>query len=266
MANKLGEQIKKLRKSRGISQEALARLLGVSFQAVSKWETGVTMPDISLVPAMASFFGVSTDELFDYNTLKNERKIEEICRSAAKIMRDDPARAEILLRDGLTQYPANEQLLTVLLYTLRLIPGRESDVIEVCDTLIEYGKIEGVKCDVYKILAETYAATGRQEKVEAVLDQIPEFYFTKMECAAKLLTGEASMQAAQFQMNLSANTTVEMLKIMADHKESQGAADAAEACRRIALGVLEVYRQEKGTDFEVPGYQWIDRQYSTLQG
>ena len=58
----LGNKIKQLRKQRGISQEVLARHLGVSFQAVSKWETEAGMPDVTLIPAIASFFGGSTDE------------------------------------------------------------------------------------------------------------------------------------------------------------------------------------------------------------
>ena len=71
MAMKIGDKIKFLRKAKGISQEALAQVLGVTFQAVSKWETNVTAPDVGLIPAIASFFGVSIDELFDYNVAES---------------------------------------------------------------------------------------------------------------------------------------------------------------------------------------------------
>ena len=67
MDNTLGNKIKQLRKQKNISQEVLAQYLGVSFQAVSKWETGTTMPDVLLIPSIASFFGVTIDELFDFN-------------------------------------------------------------------------------------------------------------------------------------------------------------------------------------------------------
>ena len=67
MAMKIGEKIKEFRKSKGISQEILAQALGVTFQAVSKWETNTAAPDVALIPAIASYFGVSIDELFDYN-------------------------------------------------------------------------------------------------------------------------------------------------------------------------------------------------------
>ena len=53
---KLGEKIKSLRKQKNISQEVLANYLGVSFQAVSKWETEAALPDVTLIPAIAAFF------------------------------------------------------------------------------------------------------------------------------------------------------------------------------------------------------------------
>ena len=59
----LGEQILFLRKSRQITQERLAQELGVTNQAVSKWESGQCMPDIQLLPDIARFFKVSVDEL-----------------------------------------------------------------------------------------------------------------------------------------------------------------------------------------------------------
>ena len=76
---KLGEKIKSLRKQKNISQEVFAGYLGVSFQAVSKWENGNTMPDVTMIPAIASFFGVSTDELFDFNLIEMEKQVEAIC-------------------------------------------------------------------------------------------------------------------------------------------------------------------------------------------
>ena len=115
---KLGEKIKYLRKQRDISQEVLADYLGVTFQAVSKWETGAAMPDIVMIPAIASFFGISTDELFDYNRLENEKKVEDICDKAYKYRVCDPAKSEEILREGLKQFPGNDIILTNLLYVI----------------------------------------------------------------------------------------------------------------------------------------------------
>lgn len=67
MANfKLNEQIASLRKEKGITQEELAQALGVTNQAVSKWESAQCCPDIQLLPDIADYFGVSIDELMGY--------------------------------------------------------------------------------------------------------------------------------------------------------------------------------------------------------
>ena len=101
----IGSKIRELRKERNISQDILAQYLGVSFQAVSKWEVGTAMPDVMLIPAIASFFGVSTDELFDYDRMQIEKKVEEIVTEAAGLRRSDPRKAEKILRKGLKQFP-----------------------------------------------------------------------------------------------------------------------------------------------------------------
>lgn len=73
----LGENIKRLRHEKGITQETLADFLSVSFQSVSRWERGESYPDITLLPAIASFFGASIDELMGVNKARNEEKIKE---------------------------------------------------------------------------------------------------------------------------------------------------------------------------------------------
>ena len=60
----MNENIKTLRLQKRLSQEALGELLGVTAQAVSKWEQGLTSPDISLLPMLADCFGVTIDSLF----------------------------------------------------------------------------------------------------------------------------------------------------------------------------------------------------------
>ena len=70
----IGNKIKELRKQRGITQEQLANIIGVSFQAVSKWENNISLPDISILPVLASYFGVSIDELFNFNIKEIEEK------------------------------------------------------------------------------------------------------------------------------------------------------------------------------------------------
>lgn len=61
---RMNKMIRDLRLQKGLSQERLGEILGVSAQAVSKWEQNITSPDISLLPALADCFGVTIDSLF----------------------------------------------------------------------------------------------------------------------------------------------------------------------------------------------------------
>ncbi len=65
----LGSSIMRLRKEAGMTQEQLANALGISYQAVSKWENGVSCPDISALPLIADLFSVSIDSLFGRETV-----------------------------------------------------------------------------------------------------------------------------------------------------------------------------------------------------
>ena len=57
MTLKIGEKIKELRKAQNITQDKLANYLNISYQAVSKWENGTALPDVTLLPKIANFFG-----------------------------------------------------------------------------------------------------------------------------------------------------------------------------------------------------------------
>ena len=67
MKPNIGENIKKLRNEKQVTQEQLAEYLSISYQAVSKWENNVTTPDIFLLPKIAEYFEVPIDELFKVN-------------------------------------------------------------------------------------------------------------------------------------------------------------------------------------------------------
>ena len=72
-----GQTIKKLRHDRSLTQEKLAELLSISPQAVSRWETDIAMPDISLLPPLANLFEVTTDHLLGMDTYQKDlRKAE----------------------------------------------------------------------------------------------------------------------------------------------------------------------------------------------
>lgn len=102
----INENLKKLRAKTNVTQEKLAAYLGVSFQAVSRWENGIAYPDIELLPEIARFFGVSLDELMGGEN--SEKDAEE---RAIRIINDlrSAGKEETLrsLRELEKQYPNN---------------------------------------------------------------------------------------------------------------------------------------------------------------
>lgn len=75
MEHTLGKRIAALRRDKGLKQEELARQLGVTPQAVSKWENDQTCPDITLLPDLARILGVSVDELLSGKALEPAVKV-----------------------------------------------------------------------------------------------------------------------------------------------------------------------------------------------
>ncbi len=74
----LGEKLRNLRKNANMTQEQLADRLGVSYQAVSRWENQTAYPDLELIPALAEFFGVTSDFLLCIPEEKKEQEAKEI--------------------------------------------------------------------------------------------------------------------------------------------------------------------------------------------
>lgn len=99
----IGNKIKQLRFKAGLTQEQLASSMGISAQSVSKWENGITMPDITLLPALAEEFGVSIDDLFDLTTDQRLKRIENRLDIEEEFSPDTFSDYESYLKNQLTE-------------------------------------------------------------------------------------------------------------------------------------------------------------------
>jgi len=72
----IGEQIKALRKEKQITQEALADVLGVSYQSVSRWAPGACYTDMELLPTIANYFGITIDRLLSNDVTYKEADLK----------------------------------------------------------------------------------------------------------------------------------------------------------------------------------------------
>ena len=243
MQIQLGGKIRTLRKSRNISQEVLAQYLGVSFQAVSKWENGSALPDVALIPAIAVFFDVSTDELFDFNRLETEQKVQQACWDIADIRYSEPEKAEQMLRDLLKQYPGNDVILNNLIYSLQ-INGKHDELIDICKALIETTKHDDCRYDAARILAETYKKMGEYTLCKQAIDLIPEFFFTHREEKALLLEGEDMFLPAWQQKAESFETFLSMTIRIAEYYESIGDIEKRDHQLAQAQQCLEILKDD----------------------
>ena len=148
----IGAIIRKLRRGKDITQEQLAERLNVTAQAVSRWETGIALPDIVHVPVLANIFNVTTDELLGVDiAARNERiwVIEEDIRAnyAAK---GRGAEAITMLRAALKEYPDGYQLMMRLVDTLwgykDIHPNGSEAYIAVVQEVISLGESIFAKC------------------------------------------------------------------------------------------------------------------------
>lgn len=119
----IGTKIHKLRKAKCVTQETFASALGITGQAVSRWEAGGSYPDMEMIPAIANYFGISIDELFGYSSdrdVKIDAVIEKVNSYHIGGRGDDKWVDECLgiIREGLAEFPQNERLLITLAETL----------------------------------------------------------------------------------------------------------------------------------------------------
>lgn len=115
----LGNKIRELRRRDGRTQEALADALGVTSQAVSRWESGGSYPDMEMIPAVANFFGISIDELFGYEN-ERSKKVEALVSQIHDMnFKNNGVDINIdeciaLAREAMVEFPGNEKIMLCL--------------------------------------------------------------------------------------------------------------------------------------------------------
>jgi len=119
---KMGEKIKQLRARDGRKQEDLANALGVSPQAISRWEAIGGYPDMELIPAIANYFNISIDELFGYSKDRGD-KLKAILSKADKAIGENGDLTECveMLRAAIEEFPSEPKLYMNLGFALDLL-------------------------------------------------------------------------------------------------------------------------------------------------
>lgn len=216
MSLDIGRNIKKLRKESGMSQAGLAGRLGVTNQAVSKWESGQSLPDITMVPALADVFGVTMDSLLGSPNEGSGEAWEIHTDGYVEISLEK--RMDIFLK-GLEKMPRNGQLLSDAINTgfqlAKLYHDRGdplakeyfSRTIGLCNRLLlrshEPNEINYARF----ILAVLYTMFGKSEKARELVSRFPSYdtaiSSAAVEAAIRHMTGSASEEIQARIDNLS---------------------------------------------------------------
>lgn len=165
----LSERLKTMRKTKDMTQEQLAEYMGVSPQAVSRWETGATSPDISALPQLAGLFGISIDELLGYDEAERQKEISKVIADAEEQINKNITEKPIAeLRKALNRYPNNDRLLTCLMYALyvaseddELCHKYDPEIISIYYRIQRYSTDNYCRNETLRLLFRHYCDTGR---------------------------------------------------------------------------------------------------------
>ncbi len=163
----IAENLRRLRQCRNLTQEQLAERLGVSFQAVSRWETGLSYPDIELIPELAAFFDVSTDVLMGVEKSTME---QNLARDKKRLrMGFDTLEEELVFAEECHRmYPHDLEIQDTLIYRLSYYPERHAEMRRLIREYIEHPDAD--KEDIDQLI-RLLISTERDEDLPAALEK-----------------------------------------------------------------------------------------------
>ena len=177
-----GETLKKLRKEKGLTQEVLAEFLGVSFQAVSKWERNESYPDLSILPVIAAFFGVSTDTLLGVDKSADEAKIQEyVDRYEIEVRLGHWVEWAKTLKKAIVEYPGEYRLLIRYMNSLMNAQSNDkegalsisSEIQSIYDNIQNYCTDDSIRLSAKRMICSHYKALDKTEEMEKILEEMP---------------------------------------------------------------------------------------------
>ena len=247
----LGTKIKELRHRDRRTQDNLAEALDVSPQAVSRWESGNSYPDMEIIPAIANYFGITIDELFGYHN-DRESKINAIVNRinsfGIKSRGDDEWVDECLaiLREGIAEFPKNERLLITLADTLSEAGWRRHkewlyyddegfwrhnydvhqkneywiESIKICEYLVDNAVDSETFARAIQILVLLYQNMGNTEKAISYAQKMSEIEYCKENLLVAATDGkEHAKYLGEFLLKLLSQFTEKLMLALMSNKQ-----------------------------------------------
>jgi len=153
----------------------LADYLNISYQAVSKWENGLALPDITLLPQPANFFGVTADELLGVTKPEQSEELTQYEKQYFKFGREGKVLEKIALcHEVLKKYPRNYQWMLNLAYGLVSYSATKEqkeyskehkfteEAINLCEKVLEDCTTDRIRHSAIQILCYNYPGVGKR--------------------------------------------------------------------------------------------------------
>ena len=241
---RIGENIRRLRRERNLTQEEVAAHLGISFQSVSKWERCDGYPDITMLPALAHYFGVSVDALIGMDQMAKAEKYDEVNR----LWKENNRRGRhqenvVLMRDSLRTFPNDGLLLVQLSTSLEKLDGtkeekakylRESIALQ--EQILRYGEDSQVRSATQYNICFSYWKNGEQKKALEQARKLPNLYKARENALVFFLEGEERHETAKAALEPLAWSAELHLSILAEALGEPAYLEKAREIRRLLLG------------------------------
>jgi len=185
----IGTTIRKLRRERDMTQDALAEALGITAKAVSQWENGKTQPDLSLIQPLCHLFDVTADELLEINiNRKNEERDALLDRAHTLSKNGLKKEAREILFEGMKLYPNDYKVMDsyadatwYLLYTENMgadFPEEEraslkDECIRIYEKILDECTDDRLRHSAISCLCSYYAERGEDDRAYALANKMP---------------------------------------------------------------------------------------------
>ena len=177
----IGDNLKQLRLQKGLTQEQLADVFGVSAQAVSRWENNTSYPDITLLPGLAIYFNTSVDAIVGMDEIRKEETLRKIHGEINDlVISGQTVEAVALIRDSLKIYPNDSGLLMSLGETLAHQhddPTATQEAISIAERILQSNDVSTkAKGTTSANLLFLYLRAGKNEKANSLIRSLPHIW------------------------------------------------------------------------------------------